>query len=130
MRERMEWRAKRILPTNLPPHSQPSFPEPLTISNLQKQEWIWVPCNAPKSRALYHNLLIIKGPTKEVLAVGWKTRPAPETDTGRKWTEHTKKKEALAYEPERARCRWDLLIKDGGGLLSRPYGQYHRRWRA
>ncbi len=41
-----------------------------------------------------------------------------------------KKKEALAYEPGRARCRWDLLIKDGGGLLSRPYGQYHRRWRA
>ena len=44
--------------------------------------------------------------------------------------EDTKKKEAPAYGPERARCRWDLLIKNGGGLLSRPYGQYHRRWRA
>ena len=65
----------RIFPANFPPHGQPSFPEPLTISNLQKQGWIWVPCNAPKSRALYHNLLIIKGPTKEVLAVGWKTWP-------------------------------------------------------
>ena len=82
----------RILPANLPPHSQPSFPEPLTINDLQKQGWIWVPCNAPKSRALYHNLLIIKGPTKEVLAVGWKTRPAPETDTGREWTDDTKKR--------------------------------------
>ena len=64
------------------------------------------------------------------LSAGPKTCPAPETGTGREWTEDTKKKEAPAYEPERARCRWDLLIKDGGGLLSRPYGQYHRRWRA
>ena|GEM_PF-5615365 len=88
----MDWRAKRILPTNLPPHGQPSFPEPLTISNLQKQGWIWVPCNAPKSRAPFHNLLIIKGPTKEVLAVGWKTWPPPETGTGREWTEDTEKK--------------------------------------
>ena len=57
---------------------------------------------------------------------GKKNESGPE-DTG---GTDTKKKEALAYEPERARCRWDLLIKDGGGLLSRPYGQYHRRWRA
>ncbi|WP_204207390.1 hypothetical protein, partial [Muribaculum sp. An289] len=51
-----------------------------------------MPCNAPKSRALYHNLLIIKGPTKEVLAVGWKTWPPPETGTGREWTDDTKKR--------------------------------------
>ena len=92
MRERMEWWMNRIFPANFPPHGQPSFPEPLTISNLQKQGWIWVPCNAPKSRVLYHNLLIIKGPTKEVLAVGWKTWPPPETGTGREWTEDTEKK--------------------------------------
>ena len=75
----------------------------------------------------FHNLLIIKVSAKEALAMGWKTCPAPETDMGRDGHE---KKEAPAYEPERARCRWDLLVKDGGGLLSRPYGQYHRRWRA
>ncbi len=84
------------------------------------------------------------------LSAGPKTCPAPETGTGterERWKDAApgsgecmrmagrgrmirKKKRPLAYEPERARCRWDLLIKDGGGLLSRPYGQYHRRWRA
>ena len=82
MRERMDWRMNRIFPANLPPHGQPSFPEPLAINDLQKQGWIWVPRKVPKSRASYHNSLIIKGSIKEVLAVGWKTWPAPETDTG------------------------------------------------
>ena len=82
MRERMDWRAKRILPENFSPHSQPSFPEPLTINDLQKQGWIWVPRNAPKSRAPYYNSLIIKGSINKVLAVGWKTCPAPETGAG------------------------------------------------
>ena len=173
MRGRMDWRAKRILPANFPPHGQPSFPEPLTINDLQKQGWIWVPWEAPKSGAYFYNLLIIKVSANKILAVGWKTRPAPETGTGGTWKTgggvrwmgrkcevggkardvprrgvenksgsgggkdgserdgtDMKKRRPLAYEPERARCRWDLLIKDGGGLLSRPYGQYHRRWRA
>ena len=129
MRERMDWRAKRILQENFSPHSQPSFPEPLTINDLQKQGWIWVPRNAPKSRAPYYNSLIIKGSINKVLAVGWKTCPAPETGTGREGL-GIRKKGGPPHEPERARCRWDLLVKDGGGLLSRPYGQYHRRWRA
>ena len=84
------------------------------------------------------------------LSAGPKTCPAPETGTGterERWKDAApgsgecmrmaergwrirKKRRPLAHEPERARCRWDLLIKDGGGLLSRPYGQYHRRWRA
>ena len=87
MRERMDWWdwwVNRILPADFPPHSQPSFPEPLAINDLQKQGWIWVPRKVPKSRASYHNLLITKGPVKDVLAVGWKTRPAPETGTGTK----------------------------------------------
>ena len=72
----------RILPPNFPPHGQPSFPEQLAISDLQKQGWIWVLPEAPKSRGPFHNLLTIKGSINEVLAVGWKTCPAPETDTG------------------------------------------------
>ena len=63
------------------------------------------------------------------LSAGPKTWPAPETDTGREGLADTKKRRPSRAR-ERARCRWDLLIKDGGGLLSRPYGQYHRRWRA
>ena len=63
----------RIFPANFPPHSQPSFPEELTINDLQKQGWIWVSWEVPKSRGPFHNLLIIKESIKKVLAVGWKT---------------------------------------------------------
>lgn len=58
-----------------PPHSQPSFPKPLTINDLQKQEWIWVLPKVPKSRAPFRNLLTTKGSIKEMLAMGWKTWP-------------------------------------------------------
>ena len=83
------------------------------------------------------------------LSAGPKTCPAPETGTGterERWKDAApgsgecmrmaggvgghEKKGGPSRARERARCRWDLLIKDGGGLLSRPYGQYHRRWRA
>ena len=48
----------------------------------------------------FHNLLTIKGSIKEVLAVGWKTVPAPETDTGREGTDDTKKRRPLAHGDE------------------------------
>ena len=92
MRERRDWRAKRIFRAYFPPHSRPSFTKPLAINDLQKQGWIWVLAEVPKSRGPFHNLLIIKGSIKEVLAVGWKTCPAPETDTGREGLADTKKR--------------------------------------
>ena len=48
----------------------------------------------------FHNLLIIKVSTKEVLAVGWKTWPPPETGTGREGTDDTKKRRPLAHGNE------------------------------
>ena len=88
----MDWRAKRILPANFSPHSQPSFPEPLTINDLQKTGMDLGAFRGTQKQGSFHNLLTIKGSIKEVLAVGWKTVPAPETDTGREGTDDTKKR--------------------------------------
>ena len=50
----------RNLSCHFPPHSQPSFPEPLIINDLQKKQgWIWVLHKVPKRRMDFDKILII-----------------------------------------------------------------------
>lgn len=49
--------------------------ERLIINKLQKQGWLWVLSEAPKSRAYFNNLLIINNLLKHQLDMGWKNMP-------------------------------------------------------
>ncbi|OUO37774.1 hypothetical protein B5F83_03505 [Muribaculum sp. An289] len=51
--------------------------ERLIINNLQKQGWIWVLSEVPKSRSNFDKILIITHLQKPRMDVRWKTKVSP-----------------------------------------------------
>jgi len=75
-------RENPILPAYFPPHVHRLILERLIINNLQKQRWIWVLSEVPKSRSNFDKTLIITHLQKPRMDVRWKTEVSPGPSKG------------------------------------------------